>query len=187
LSVHLEGLHPADVPFLFEQQPKRMGLSLLASATFDVLAATLLIFASRYVPASTATFLPDQLNTSIVWLATPGPGGGGGGGGNKMKEPPRQAEQPGKDKITVPVEKPPALEAPKKPKDDPNPFEQLVIPAKELASAVTTSPGILDPGPPTPSQGTGTSGGAGTGAGSHGRPGEQRRQATVRQGREGHQ
>jgi protein TonB len=165
LSVHVDGLHPDDVPFLFEQQPKRMGLSLLASATFDILAATLLIFASRYVPASTATFLPDQLNTSIVWVAQPGPGGGGGGGGNKMKEPPRQAEQPGKDKITVPVEKPPALEAPKKPKDDPNPFEQLVIPAKEMASAANTAPGILDPGPPTPSQGTGTSGGAGTGAG----------------------
>ena len=30
-----------------------------------------------------------------------------------MKEPPRQAELPGKDKITVPVEKPPQLEPPK--------------------------------------------------------------------------
>ena len=43
----------------------------------------------------------------IVWLAVPGPGGGGGGGGNKAPEPPRKAELPGKDKITVPVEKAP--------------------------------------------------------------------------------
>ena len=77
LSVHLEGLHPADVPFLFEQQPKRMGLSLLASAAFDVLVATLLIMASRYAPASTGTFLPELLNTNMVYLAEPGPGGGG--------------------------------------------------------------------------------------------------------------
>src|SRR5947207_5880193 len=110
LSVHVEGLHPHDVPFLFEQQPKRMGLSLLASAAFDLLMATLLILASRYAPAATGTFLPDQLNNNIVFLAEPGPGGGGGGGGNQMKEPPRQAQLPGKDKLTVPVEKPPSLE-----------------------------------------------------------------------------
>ena len=48
--------------------------------------------------------MPDTLTDGIIWLAEPGPGGGGGGGGNKMKEPPRQAELPGKDKITVPVE-----------------------------------------------------------------------------------
>ena len=48
--------------------------------------------------------LPEQPNSNIIWLSQPGPGGGGGGGGNKMKEPPRQAELPGKDKITVPVE-----------------------------------------------------------------------------------
>ncbi len=41
----------------------------------------------------------------IVWLNEPGPGGGGGGGGNKTPEPPKKAELPGKEKITVPVEK----------------------------------------------------------------------------------
>jgi protein TonB len=165
LSVHVEGLHPDDVPFLFEQQPKRMGLSLLASLAFDVLLATLLILASRYAPESTGTFLPELLNTDIVWLAEPGPGGGGGGGGNQMKEPPRQAELPGKDKLTVPVEKPPALEPPKEPKDEPDPVEQLILPAKTLASAETSTAGIIDTGPPTPSQGAGRGGGAGAGTG----------------------
>src|SRR5437773_8749924 len=101
LSVHVDGLHPDDVPFLFEQQPKRMGLSLLASATFDVVAATLLILASRYTPAPTETFLPELLNTNMVFLSQPGPGGGGGGGGKKRKEPPRPAQQPGKVKSTA--------------------------------------------------------------------------------------
>src|SRR3954464_3597800 len=103
----------------------------------------------------------------ITWLAEPGPGGGGGGGGNKMPDPPRKAELPGKDKLTVPVEKPPAVEPLKKPKDEPNPDEQLTLPAKMLASAETTSQGIIDTGPqsPSPSQGSGTGGGGGTGSG----------------------
>jgi TonB family protein len=167
LSVRVEGLHPADVPFLFEQQPKRMGASLVGSFAFQVLLASLLILASRYAPATRAAFLPDQPNSDIVWLAEPGPGGGGGGGGNKMEMPPRQAELPGKDKITVPVEKPPEVVQPKpEPKDvPPPPIEQLIIPAQTLAAAEITAPGIIDPGPPSPSQGAGTGGGAGTGAG----------------------
>ena len=54
--------------------------------------------------------VPTGRTKNIVWLTQPGPGGGGGGGGNKMKEPPRKAELPGKDKITVPVDKAPDLE-----------------------------------------------------------------------------
>jgi periplasmic protein TonB len=168
LSVRVEGLHPVDLPFLFErQQPKRMGASLVGSFAFQALFATLLIFASRHVAESPGAFLPTLLNSDIVWLAEPGPGGGGGGGGNKMPEPPRQAELPGKDKITVPVEKPPALEPPKeKPKEEPPEIAQLIIPAKTMGAAENTQPGIIDPGPPTVSQGTGTSGGVGSGAGS---------------------
>ena len=165
LSVHLEGLHPADVPFLFETQPKRMGLSLLASLVFDVLIATLLILASRYAPESTATFLPEQLNSNMVFLAEPGPGGGGGGGGNKMPEPPRQVKVPGKDKLTVPVEKPPVVEPLKQPKDEPDPVLQVFLPVKALASAETTLAGIIDTGPSTESQGAGKAGGAGAGTG----------------------
>lgn len=142
-----------------------MGLSLLASAAFDILMATLLILASRYAPASTGTLLPDQLNNSMVFLAQPGPGGGGGGGGNQMKPPPRPAEMPGKDKITVPVEKPPAVEPLKQPKDEPAPDQQLFLPVKTLASAETSTAGIIDTGPSTESQGAGAAGGAGTGTG----------------------
>ena len=63
-------------------------------------------FASRRSPAPPSSSRSHPIN-DIVWLADPGPGGGGGGGGNKTPEPPRKAEVPGKEKITVPVEKKP--------------------------------------------------------------------------------
>ena len=169
LSVHFEGAHPVEVPFLFERQPKRLGYSFVASFAFDAALIMLLIVAGRYQGRiGPSAFLQDQANSSIVWLSQPGPGGGGGGGGNKMKEPPRQAELPGKEKITVPVAKPPKLEAPKETKNEPNPVEQLNIPAKLLASAQESLPGAIDAPPSVPSlsQGPGSLAGAGTGAGS---------------------
>jgi periplasmic protein TonB len=168
LSVHVEGAHPVDVPFLFERQGKRLSLSFGLSMLFDIAFALFLIFISRLpiTPVSTAALLPDQPNSSIIWLQQPGPGGGGGGGGNRMKEPPRKAELPGKDKITVPVAKPPSLET-KLVKNEPPPINPVNIPAKILASAQDTLPGAIEapPGPPTPSLGSGTGGGAGTGSG----------------------
>jgi TonB family protein len=173
LSVRVEGLHPADVPFLFELQPRRMGASLVGSFAVQILLASLLILASRYAPEYRVAFLPEEPNSDIVWLAEPGPGGGGGGGGNKMPEPPRQAELPGKDKLTVPVEKPPEVTQPKpQPKDEPPPpIEELIIPAQTMAAAANVAPGIIDPGPASTSQGAGAGGGAGTGAGSGVGPG----------------
>ncbi len=167
LSVHLHGEHPAEVRFLFEQQPKRLTASFAASAVIDVLVAAALVWISRFpVQPYTASAIVDKPNSEIVWLTEPGPGGGGGGGGNQMKEPPRKAELPGKDKITVPVEKPPAP----KPeiKNEPPKIAQLDIPAKTLAAAQDSLPGAIEapPGPPTLSQGSGTGGGAGTGRGS---------------------
>src|SRR5262249_36622209 len=80
-----------------------------------------------------------------------------------------QAEAPGKDKITVPVEKkkPPVVEQ-QVAKNEPAPVEQLNIPAKPLAAATDSLPGAIEapPGPPTLSQGPGSGIGSGTGAGS---------------------
>jgi protein TonB len=175
LSVHLEGAHPAEVPFLFEQQQKRLGPAFFVSLVYHVLMVVLTLIAVRYGTQNTATaaVLPEQANSNIIWLNQPGPGGGGGGGGNRMKEPPRQAELPGKDKITVPVAKPPKMEVPQQVKNEPNPVEQLNIPAKSLAAAQDSLPGAIEapPGPPTLSQGPGSGGGAGTGTGSGVGPG----------------
>jgi len=166
ISVHVEGAHPVEVQFLFEQPQKRIGPAALASFAYHIAMFVVAFLAVRYSANTThaAPMLPDQPNKDIIWLSQPGPGGGGGGGGNRMKEPPKQAEEPGKDKITVPVQKPPKLET-QQAKVEPNPIEQLNIPAKSLAAATESLPGAIDPGPPTLSQGTGTGGGSGTGSG----------------------
>jgi protein TonB len=168
LSVHVEGEHPAEVQFLFDQKPQRLTASFFGAAALDVSFAALLIWVSSFPvkPYSTAALLPDAPNNQIVWLSQPGPGGGGGGGGNRMKEPPRQAEAPGKDKITVPVQKKAPVLEQQVAKNEPTP-EQLNIPAKPLASAQDALVGQIEapPGPPTLSQGSGSGGGAGTGTG----------------------
>jgi protein TonB len=175
LSVSIDGAHPDDIRFSFDREPKRLSASIIASAVIDIVVVALLVVASRYRPAVTASaLLPEEPNKNIIWLVEPGPGGGGGGGGNKMKEPPRQAELPGKDKITVPVTKAPKLEQPQQVTKEPNPIEQLNIPAKELAAAQDSLPGAIEapPGPPTLSQGSGSGGGSGTGTGTGIGPGQ---------------
>jgi TonB family protein len=170
LSVHIPGEHPPEVSFLFEQQPKRLGLSFVASLCFDIVAIVLVVLASRLGArnVTNSRFVLDRSSDQIIWIAEKGPGGGGGGGGNQMKEPPRKAELPGKAKITVPVAKPPALEAPKEPpKVKPDPVEELNIPAVAQASAAEALQGLIDaqPRPLTASQGLGSGGGAGAGRG----------------------
>src|SRR5580700_4798039 len=176
LSVHIPGAHPEEVSFLFGQQPKRLGLSFAASLCFDIVVVLLIILASRLSArnATDSRLVHDQPSDQIIWIAESGPGGGGGGGGNQMPEPPRKAELPGKAKITVPVAKPPELEAPKEPpKEQPPPVQELNIPAVTQASAAEALQGLIDaqPRPLSGSQGSGIGGGAGTGRGSGAGPG----------------
>ncbi|HMD33541.1 MAG TPA: TonB family protein [Vicinamibacterales bacterium] len=169
LSVHIEGFHPKEMTFLFEQQQERIAPAAGASVVAHIVVVIAAFLLIRYVPRAetSVAILPEKPNQNIIWLSEPGPGGGGGGGGNRMKEPPRQAEMPGKDKITVPVEKKPALEPPKQVAKNEPPPDQLNIPALTMAAAKDTLPGALDapPGPPTLSQGSGSGGGSGTGTG----------------------
>jgi protein TonB len=169
LSVRADG--PRELTFLVGQQSKRLVPAFFTSFLLDAGIVLLLVLLNRYGIAltSSAAVLPEEANEHIVWLNEPGPGGGGGGGGNKMKEPPKVAELPGKDKITVPVEKPPKLEVKLEAKNDPPPqLEQLNIPAKMLGASTESLPGIIEnaPGPPTLSLGSGSGTGAGTGTGS---------------------
>src|SRR5206468_4858050 len=68
----------------------------------------------------------------------------------------------------------PKLEQPQQVTKEPNPVEQLNIPAKELAAAQNQLPGAIEapPGPPTISQGSGSGGGSGTGTGTGIGPGQ---------------
>src|SRR4029079_5154967 len=116
--------------------------SLASHIGFGLLAVLLVRYSSS--TTTVAAVLPDQPNANIIWLNEPGPGGGGGGGGNRMKEPPRKAELPGKDKLTVPVATPPSLKAPQQAKVEPNPIEHLEIPARPLAASTDSLPGVIE-------------------------------------------
>jgi protein TonB len=153
---------PIDFHFSFEERQSRVGASASVGAH---LAFVLIAFlAVRFAPTPDySSFTPDEPLKDIVWLAEPGPGGGGGGGGNKSPEPPRKAELPGKEKITVPVEKKPDP-TPEKPKEPP-PEENLTIPAKPIAASEVVLPGAIQSPAVTDSLGAGDRGGAGTGKG----------------------
>ena len=150
----------------------RFGNAFGFSAFSHVFGTLLLVFIASQLPDPTPAAQPDRQPSEIVWIATPGPGGGGGGGGNRMPDPPRKAEAPGKDKLTVPAAKPPKV-TPDPPKEVP-PTPPLTIPAQPMTTGVQEMPGMLANVPtiPTPSQGSGTGGGAGTGRGTGVGPGQ---------------
>ena len=172
LSVHLEDdHHPVEVPFLFEQPQKHFGPAFAGALVWHLVFFAWIILMMRYAPAGAAA--TDQAAKPmpmdhIVWLNVPGPGGGGGGGGNRMPEPPRKAQLPGREKITVPVTKP--MTAPikpvQRPQDTPPPAQELTIPARAMGSSTETLPGAIEgTSASTASLGPGSGGGAGTGTG----------------------
>jgi protein TonB len=144
----------------------RFGNSFLVSAVTHVGGALLIAFIISRMPAKTIEYTPpDRLPDGIIWTQSVGPGGGGGGGGNRSPEPVRKAELPGKQKVTVPVEKAPKI-TPEPPKTPPKPETQMNIPAVTTSAGVQELPGALSGLPSLPSLGTGTGTGAGTGKGS---------------------
>lgn len=172
ISVRPPGTGPVEVRFQFEQQQQRLGGALGASIVSHVAFALLFLLFLRLAPEGvTEAILPDNLPSEIVWLVDPGPGGGGGGG-NQAPEPPRRAEAPGQEAITVPVieepEPTPVPEVNEEPVVEPLPL--LEIPARAMAADITAAPsvGALDPNanPDSTSTGSGTGTGAGSGQGS---------------------
>jgi TonB family protein len=171
VSVRLEHMHPRDVPFSFETQAPRMSGALGFSTVFHFIVVIAVALVATYLPDAPPLDLRQALEdvptSRIVFLTQPGPGGGGGGGGNKSIEPPRLAQDVGKDKITVPVMKPPDIQPVKSPEDE-LPKQDFMIPAKAMASAEQTLVGVIDgmkSSNSTTSQGSGSGGGAGTGTG----------------------
>jgi protein TonB len=150
----------------------RLSNALSVSFATHVAVFFLALFMALYLPETAPAPQPDRLPSDIVWLAAPGPGGGGGGGGNRMPDPPRKTEAPGKDKITVPAEKPPTMQ-PEPPKQVAE-AQPLTIPAQPMQTGIEQVPGTLSnlPTLPTVSQGSGSGGGAGTGSGTGVGPGQ---------------
>ena len=144
----------------------------LASLAWHLLALAAAVWLmARPRPAAEDAVTRDQTPVRLVWLVEPGPGGGGGGGGSRSKEPPRQAELPGKNALTVPAAPRPAVD-PQPPRPEPEPVQAIVIPVQSMASALDSLPGVLDTPPaPTTSRGPGSGDGAGDGIGSGAGPG----------------
>jgi len=172
VTVHLDHEHPRGPQFLFEKRGQRFGGAFGVSIAWHVLFIAFLVIIANIEPSPISAPLREDFNPDgIVWIAQAGPGGGGGGGGNQMKEPPRRAESPGKDKLTVPVAKPTPMEAPKQiaKNDTPPPPVDLTISAKQMAVGEQAQVGIISGAPTLPSlstsQGSGTGGGAGSGTG----------------------
>ena len=117
--------------------------------------------ATRPAVAPRSANTADRVTHEIVWLDAPGPAGGGGSGGNERPEPIRRAQLPGKDPITVPVQRAPALEEPQ-PEPQESPIQNLLIPAQTLASADLSQTGSIEGIPKFDSLGPGRKGGAGT-------------------------
>ena len=175
LSVLPDNLGPADFPFLLGAREERTWRSLGASVGAHVVISGLAVLLVSLMsgPAS-STFEPNRENyTSIVWIPQEGPGGGGGGGGNESLEMPREAELPGEDAVSVPVEPEPELEEPTE-DEEPLPEETLRLSALPMASAEETLPGILEglTALSMESQGPGVGGGADSGDGSGIGPGQ---------------
>jgi periplasmic protein TonB len=170
LALRLSGSDAAGLTFSFEQRKTGIGVGSAIGAHILFAIIAILIYTYSPTPGVTAP-IANRLPSEIVWLNQPGPGGGGGGGGNQMPEPPKKAEVPGKDKISVPVVKKevtpqPKLEEPKDP--------AFNIPAKTLGDTQQMTPGMLESAMAASmlSTGTGSDGGAGTGKGSGIGPGK---------------
>jgi TonB family protein len=158
--------------FVQPRRNERLGGALGASLGIHIAGLIAFIIVSQIPAAKQIVFQPKNPD-GIIWLAEPGPGGGGGGGGNQRQEPPQKLELPGKEKLSVPVEKQPDLTKLEPPKEVPKPEPQINIPAQTMAAALETLPGTIEGVPAmTGSQGPGTGGGAGTGQGTGSGPGQ---------------
>jgi periplasmic protein TonB len=168
LSVHVDGHHPAGLPFLFEESHTRVAPAALASflwhATFALF--ILLLVRGSAPGGATRAGLDNLSHPKIIWFNDPGPGGGGGGGGNHGDQPPRQVEMPGHDRMTLPVQRPASIAMTGQ--REPDPIERVNIPAQSFAAAQDWIPGAIETpaAPPTTSLGSGSGSGAGTGRGS---------------------
>jgi protein TonB len=140
----------------------RLGNAFSVSFATHGLLVLLVLFVMS-LPGAPLSPVPDNISLKgLIWTVKPGPGGGGGGGGNNTPEPPRKAELPDREKLTVPVAKP---ERPKAP-EEPKPEQKVTLPAQPVAAGVQELPGAISQVmTPSVSLGIGTGGGAGTGKG----------------------
>jgi protein TonB len=165
LSVHVDGQHPSEIPFLFERA--RVAPAAVVSTLSHAIFAAAMIFLLRgHAQDSTPSSSSHDWRPPLRWVDVAGHGGGGGGGGDNHPGPPRRAERPGHDAMTVPVAQERSLETPRTIRDA-EPIEGVIIPARSLADMQSSLPGAIEaPAVPTTSRGPGSGSGAGDNSGS---------------------
>jgi len=177
VSVHLAD-HSGQVPFALERPQKRVPAAIFVSLVVHV--AVITAAAGAYygrAPATTRVLERVRSLDAIVWIAQVGEGStshGGGGGGDRSQSPPRRIELPGKDALTVPVEKPrklPLQPPAVTPADVAPPIAELDLSALRTAAGVETIPGAIAGVATSASLGPGDGGGAGSGQGRGDGPG----------------
>ena len=150
--------------FLLEPPRQRIAPAAMASAMSHLAAAAIAVVLTSVLPGSRANRAAQQGERAdkIVWLSDQRSGRGGGGSGGNMPQPPRRAEMPGRDAITVPVA---MTRSPDAAADrEPDPVRHLTIPAIPTAAGVESLIGAID-APPAPSLSLGPGRGGETGAG----------------------
>jgi protein TonB len=140
----------------------------LWSAAAHAILGVIAVAVARYQPAPVER-ITDLVRSpaQMVWVpaAAPAAGGGGQGGGNQRAHPPRRAEAPGRDPLTV-VPAPPVEPAPT-PAPPREPESTVTLSAEPMAAGLTPLAGVLDPAGFADADSTG----AGTGSGTDGRDG----------------
>jgi len=140
----------------------RFGNSIIGSAFTHVGGFLLALFIIGSGPVTPPWTDPvDDKLSDLVWLNVPGSGRRGGGPGDGKPEPPRKADRPGRDTMTLSVAAPPRLAH-----EPLKPDAEINIP--NTSAGVVDLPGALTGLATIPSQGSDGRGGAGLGTGARG-------------------
>jgi len=161
------------VTFFLEPPRQRIAPAAMASAASHFAAVMIAVVLARATTTSRANpAASHEPADKIMWLSEQRAGRGGGGSGDHTPQPPRRAEMPGTDAITVPVETKRSLDAAVDRELDQ--VQHVNIPAIPTAAGVESIIGALEAplAPASLSLGPGRGGAAGAGNGTGDGPGD---------------
>jgi protein TonB len=143
--------------------PPERARGALWSAAAHLALGLIAVAVARDQPAEVVSaVVPVRPLAQMVWVPSnsPAAGGGGQGGGNRRPAPPRRAQAPGRDALTV--RPAPLVEPAPAPRPPVEPESTVALSAQPLAAGLTPLAGVLDPDAPGDSDSTGTGSGSGT-------------------------
>jgi TonB family protein len=163
-------------PVVRTARPQGVPMAVSGTLHAGVVAVALFVTSLGLTPTAKTLppVVPDDPNTRLVFLNTPGPGGGGGGGGARQKLPPPKAERKGRSSVSSPMPPrrtpepvaPPKPTAPEPPPLTSEPMPVVSAPIVQAPAENRDRAGVFQQArAEAASRGPGSGGGAGTGAG----------------------